>query len=285
MSRKNWTDDKLLLRLINNKSERTRWENISVLRKRPSEALFLKCVELTKSEDPKKRKIGIDILAQFGLPPRPFLNQSIKVFFDLLQTETDPKVLMALLYAISHNNSDLNQSQIQELCRFSNNDNEYIKEGLVAALLGIDDPQAIKTLIQLSSDRLSHIRDWATFGIGTQIDRNNKKIREALWNRVNDRHQDTKLEAILGLAKRKDSRVKDIIIRELIDGEFGSILFEAIIELEDKELLPHLETVLESSKNNNDINVEWIEELKLCIQDLKELPDKRKTTHNTKPNS
>lgn len=162
MSRKDWTDEKLTSRLINNKMDKSRWDNISALRKRPSQELFAKCVELTKSNNPKIRKIGIDNI------------------------------------------------------------------------------NAIETLIKLSSDKLSHIRNWATFGLGTQIERNNKTIREALWARVNDKHQETKLEAIVGLAKRKDKRVNDIIKREIIGGEYGILLFEAIIETQNKEFLPLL---------------------------------------------
>ena len=112
MSRKNWTDDKLLSRLIDNKTEKTRWDNISALRKRPSQELFIKCVELTKSNNPKFRKIGIDILAQLGLPPRPFLQDTLKVYFELLDTETDPDVLMSLLCSIGHNNDKLDNKQI-----------------------------------------------------------------------------------------------------------------------------------------------------------------------------
>ena len=46
-----------------------------------------------------------------------------------------------------------------------------------------------------------------------------------MWNRVNDKHQETKLEAIVGLAKRKDTQVNEIIKREIIDGEYGVLLF------------------------------------------------------------
>ncbi|MCU0351963.1 MAG: hypothetical protein MUF43_14235 [Flavobacterium sp.] len=271
MSRINWTDDKLLSRLINNKTDKSRWSNISVLRKRPSQELFAKCVELTKSNKPRIRKIGIDILAQFGLPPRPFLKETLKLYFDLLKVETEPDVLMSLLYSIGHNNDKLNNEQIERICSFIDSENDLIKEGLVSALLGIDNLDAIETLIKLSSDKLSHIRNWATFGLGTQIERNNKTIREALWKRVNDKHQETKLEAIEGLAKRKDKRVNDIIRREIIGGEFGTLLFEAIIETQDKEFIPLLKQNLKTIKGDTKINPEWEKDLKNCIDELTKL--------------
>ena len=279
MSRKNWTDEKIISRLINNKTDKSRWENIRTLRQRPSEELFLKSVELTKSDNTKIRKIGVDILAQLGLSPRPFLKETLKVYFELLEIETDPDVLMSLLYSIGHNNDELDKEQIDKICSFIDNENSWVKEGLVYALLGIDNLTAIETLIKLSSDKLSHIRNWATFGLGSQIERNNKKnIREALWNRVNDKHQETKLEAIVGLAKRKDNRVNEVIKREIIDGEYGTLLFEAILEIKDNEFLPLLKENLKSIKNDKNINPEWKKDLKNCINELIKLTTDKRTT-------
>lgn len=277
MSRKNWTDEKIISRLINNKTDKSRWENIGTLRQRPSGELFSKCVELTKSDNTKIRKIGIDILAQLGLSPRPFLKETLKIYFELLEIETDPEVLMSLFYSIGHNNEELNKEQIEKICSFIHNENSWVKEGLVYALLGIDNLTAIETLTKLSSDKLSHIRNWATFGLGTQIQRNNKNIRETLWNRVNDKHQETKLEAILGLAKRKDNRVNEIIKREIIDGEYGILLFEAILEIKDKEFLPLLKQNLKSIKSGKNINPEWEKDLKNCINELTKLTTEKRT--------
>lgn len=277
MSRNDWTDDKILSRLCNIKTNKSRWDNINVLRKRPSKELFFKCKELTKSKDPKIRTIGIDILAQMGLPPRPFLKQTLKLYFDLLSIENDPKVLMSLLFAIGHNNDNLDKIQIERLCTFLDNDNNWVKEGLVSSFAFVNDLKAIDVLIKLSSDKLNYIRDWATFYIA-QVDRNNKNIREALWARVNDKHQDTKLEAIVGLAKRKDNRINDIIKRELLDGEYGTLLFEAIIETGDKQFLPLLRQNLKLTKGDTRINTEWIKDLKECIDKLKKLIDSGERT-------
>lgn len=278
MSRNNWKDEKLLSRLCNNKSDKSRWDNIRVLRKRPSKELFFKCVEFTKSKDSKTRIIGIDILAQMGVTPRPFLKQTLKLYYDLLNSESDPEVLKSLLYAIGHNNDKLKKTQIEKLCTFSGNNNKWVKEGLVFSLLGVDNLNAIETLIKLSTDKKNNIRNWATFGIGTQIARDNKNIKEALWNRINDKHQETKLEAIVGLAKRKDNRVNEIIKRELLDGEYGILLFEAIIETGDKQFLPLLRQNLKAIKEDTTINPEWKKDLKNCINELTKMTNERRTT-------
>ena len=114
-------------------------------------------------------------MAQLGTAPRPFYTESNKRFFECIETEKSPEALMSLLYAIGFNNERLSKIQIDRLCKFGDSDNRRIKTGLVSALLGIDNLRAIDTLIKLSSDNSDHIRDWATFGLGSQIRRNNKK--------------------------------------------------------------------------------------------------------------
>lgn len=268
MSRKKWTDERLFFRLINNKSDKTYWDNIRELRSRANSNIFDACVKLIKSSRPKERIIGIDILAQLGLTPRPFFKESRKLFFDILKKENDTKALLSVLYAIGHNNEKLKANEIALLVSFKDNADEGVREGLVSALLSVDNKLAIEALIHLTNDKVSHIRNWATFGIGTQIERDNKSIREALWSRVDDNNQDTKLEAIVGLAKRKDLRIKEIIKRELLNGEYGTLLFEAIEELKDKDFLPLLKSNLQKARKNKRILSDWVKDLKACINKL-----------------
>ena len=91
-----------------------------------------------------------------------------------------------------------------------------------------------------------------------------------MWKRVNDKNQETKLEAIVGLAKRKDNRVKEIIDRELKNGEYGTLLFEAIEELNDKSFIPLLQQNLKKSKTDKGIKPEWIKDLKAFIRKLEQ---------------
>lgn len=270
MSKLNWNDEKLISRLINYKTDKSRWETIRILRSRPSKDLFDKCIELINSNDKKKKIIGIKILTQLGIPPRPFLKETIKIFFNLLKSEKNVDVLFSIFFGISHNNSDLNRNQINLICSFENTENILIKESLVAALGFIENEKAIDVLIKFSKDKANHIRSWATFYIG-QVDFDNEYIREALWNRVNDKHQETRMEAIIGLAKRKDNRVLEIINQELTKDDFGSMLFEAILETENKDFIPILQKELNESKNIETINPDWVKGLEECINDLQKL--------------
>ena len=275
MSRKDWTDDKLFFRLLNNKSDQTYWDNISELRSRPNKSVFEKCQDFINSKIPKERMIGIDVLAQLGISPRPFYNETIKLYFDTLANEKDCKVLTSLFYAIGHNNDNLNQKQIDKLISFKTTENSSVRLGLVSSLLGLDNNQAIDTLIYLSNDTVSSIRNWATFGIGSQVETNNDKIKKALWNRVKDKNQDTKLEAIVGLAHRNEIKVKEIIKQELTRGEYGTLLFESIELLDCVEFIPLLKDNLIVGKSDSGKNQDWLKDLEILIDKLEK---KQKTT-------
>lgn len=268
MSRKKWNDEKLFIRLQNNKSDKTYWENIRELRSRANENIFKTCIKLSKSVNSKDRTIAVDILAQLGIPPRPFYKESKKVFFNILQKESDKDVLFSVLYAIGHNNEKLTSQEISKICSFQNSKDVDIRKSLVYALLSVDNKLAIDTLIHLTADPISYIRDWATFGIGQQIERDNKNIRQALWLRTQDKDRYVKFEAIFGLAKRKDIRVKENIKRELLAFEYETLLFEAIAELKDTDFLPLLKQNLKKANLDKEKNAEWIKELKVCVKQL-----------------
>jgi hypothetical protein len=59
MSRKNWTSEKIFTRLLNNKTQKTFWENIQELRKQPNKDVYNKAQKLANSEIEKEKIIGI----------------------------------------------------------------------------------------------------------------------------------------------------------------------------------------------------------------------------------
>jgi HEAT repeat protein len=105
---------------------------------------------------------------------------------------------------------------------------------------------AIKALIELSRDKDSDVRDWATFGIGTMIDTDTHEIREALLARVTDPDDDTRGEALVGLARRKDERVLEPLINELTGESVGLLAIEAAEELGNPRLGPALLSLKEA---------------------------------------
>lgn len=256
MARENWKSEQIFDRLVNNKSQKTYWDNIRELRKRATEEIYDQAYTLATSESDKKKIIGIDVLAQLGFEPRIRQQKTVELYFKLLESEQNDDVLFSLLFGISHNNNNLTESQVVKLTEFKNSKNKDIRYSLVAALSTLETPKAIETLIELSEDKFSSIRNWATFGIGTLCEENSDRILKALWKRTKDKHQETKLEAIVGLAKRNEIGVKDQIIKELKNGEYGTLLFEAIETLHDKDFIPYLESNLKSAKKDDSIKEE-----------------------------
>ncbi|MFT5723206.1 MAG: hypothetical protein ACI9JN_000315 [Bacteroidia bacterium] len=223
MGRINWTSEKIFDRLVNNKSHKTYWNNISELRKRATKDIYDHAFKLAKSESDKKKIIGIDVLAQLGFDPRIRQLETINLYFELLNNKQSDEVIFALFFGIGHNNENLAKKQVSKLIEFKDSKSNDVRYSLVSALSGIERLIAIETLIELSEDKFSSIRNWATFGIGTLSEVNNDRIINALWNRTKDKHQETKLEAIVGLAYRNEIVVKGQIIKELKNGEYGTL--------------------------------------------------------------
>lgn len=259
MSRKDWTDEKLFARLVNNRTRATYWENVSALRQRPTNFVFQTAVELTKSDDNKKRIIGLNVLAQLGFNPRFRQRETSVICFNLLEKEQTPWVLESILFAISHNNQILKKNQILSLIKLKTHRYCIVRFALVQALSGLEQKDAIDALIALSTDRDSDIRDWATFSLGTQIETSNVLISAALWERTKDSVERVRFEAIFGLAKRHDTRIKNVLIQELNRiGEQGSLILESIEELNDYEFIELLEKQIERNKKTQQINEKWL---------------------------
>jgi len=254
----NFTTKKIFTRLLTNKSAKNYWNYISELRKRKTEEIYKKSTLLTKSDSLKERVLGVNILAQFGLP-RLHKKEIINILFELLETETDKEIISSILYGISHNNEKLNLKQIKFLCSFTTHKSIIVRHSLAFALCTIDKEIAIDSLIELSNDKDEEVRDWATFGLGSQLETDTDKIRTALWNRILDKDEGARFEAISGLAQRKDKRIKEILKKELenID-EYGSLILESIEYLNDKSLIPNIEKQIKLNKISKKINEDWL---------------------------
>ncbi|WP_299680675.1 hypothetical protein [uncultured Dokdonia sp.] len=259
MSRKKWTSEKIFTRLLNNKTQKTFWENIRELRKRPNKEVYNKAFKLANSKIEKEKIIGIYVLAQLGFNPRFQQEKTVDLYFKLLENEKSPKVISAILSSISHNNENLNEKQISKLIEFKTHKFVNVRFELTLALSCLENENAIKTLIELSNDRDSDTRNWATFGIGTQLENDTEEIRIALWNRVTDKDKITRLEAISGLAKRKDRKIKSILKTELenID-EDGSLILESIELFNDKDFISLLEKKIMDNKKSKKVNEDWL---------------------------
>jgi hypothetical protein len=99
-------------------------------------------------------------------------------------------------------------------------------EVLVAAALG-----------QLAGDGCSGVRDWAVFGLGSLLSVDTPAVRRVLRDRLWDSDLDVRLEALVGLAERRDPGVLDLIRDELQADTVEPLVVDAARALADPGLV------------------------------------------------
>jgi len=261
--------NKLFEKAIKAKSQNLYWKTIFELRTFVDDEMIEKCFELINSKSQKSKIIAIDILSQLGTKRTKFAKKLIKKLFEFLQESENEKLTRSCLIAISHNNKFITKKQIKFLEKFKNDKSKEIRYALIFSILTLEDETAINILIKLSDDRSPKIRDWSLFGLGTQIEIDNKEIRKTLYKHCFDKDDQSKQEAIKGLANRNDERVYEIVLNELKSENFGSLLFETIMQIKNGEkFLPELRKILKNSKKDKNVNKVWISDLKNCISVL-----------------
>lgn len=161
-------------------------------------------IEYARSSDALDRETGADILAQLGWADRSFLDESVAVLIRLLD-DANEDVVAAAAVALGHRGAP---SAIPSLIRLANHPKAAIRLGVVHGLTGHSHPDAIRVMIRLSSDSDRDVRNWATFGLGSQIKDDTPEIRAALRANVRDPDHEIRGEAIVGLAERNDPEVQ-----------------------------------------------------------------------------
>jgi HEAT repeat protein len=223
--------------------EDTYWDMVWILQKRGSDEEFAAASKLCESENPKERSLGVDILAQLGIPERTFPQQCGDIILKLLSSEEDSNVLASIGFAFGHSNDS---RSVSPLVKFKDHPDANVRLGVVFGLTCQENELAIQALIDLSSDEDKDVRNWATFGLGSQIEADTQAIRDALFQRVmletgeDDTIAEIRGEALLGLAVRKDERVINPLIAELNCGRIGRLSVEAAKEIGDARLYPAL---------------------------------------------
>jgi len=149
-------------------------------------------------------------------------------------------VVSAALVALSHHTAP---EAIGLVSRFRHHANSEVRYGVVLALMGYELEEAIEPLIELTRDPNAQVRDWATFALGSQVEFDSQELRDALNARIADEDNDTRDEAIIGLARRGDLHALPAVQGERRSGSFGRLILEAAAEIRDPSLYPLLTTL------------------------------------------
>lgn len=218
------------------------WDAIAALHLRGSDAIWQRAAAMTRSEHALERRRGFDILAQLGIPERARPEETLALILDALAHEQDPAVLSSAAVAVSHRSDE---RAALPLARHRHHPDAFVRHGVVFGLLTLEAPAAIEALVELSRDSDANVRDWATFALGNQISVDTPQVRDALRNRLTDPDDDTRCEALCGLARRGDASIVTLLSHELACGAPSPSLLEAAEQLAHPDLLPALLQLLD----------------------------------------
>lgn len=231
------TVEELISEALINTDKDVAWNVVCVLHWRGSHEVLRRAIELCKSQCSQERELGAHILGQLGVPERTFPEECTRILRSMLKSDEEVDVLQAALVGLYHQDD---AEAISKVVTFSTHSVPEVRHAVVLALSGHEVPLAIQYLISLSKDLEANVRDWATFALGTQLELDTPAIRNALVERLDDPDEDTRGEALIGLARRKDKRVIDALKKELSSESIGTLTIESAQLIASKELYPSL---------------------------------------------
>ena len=244
------TTEELIKYALTEEDEDAAWDAVGILHFRGNREVFEAAKNLCESNNLKERRLGVDILGQLGVPKRTFLDESLAILFKLIDSEQDSNILYAIGIALGHIGDFRASAPLVKLKKHPNSD---VRFGVVIGISCQENELAISTLIELSSDEDEEVRNWATFGLGSQIEADTVEIREALFQRLVEADHEIRGEALVGLARRRDERVIEPLIKELSSDCVGVLAVEAAQKIGDARLYSALMQLKEWWNLNKDL--------------------------------
>jgi HEAT repeat protein len=212
-------------------------ENLALVHYRGGEEEFLLGVQYLESKDFIDRIVGADILGQLGWADQTYHEESVNLLIPML-SDGEASVVHAVCCALGHRH---HIKSLPYIIGLADSSVGLIRLGVAQALLGFESDDAINTLIFLSKDADIDVRNWAMFGLATQIEVDTDVIRSALFAGASDTDFEVRGEAYVGLAARKDPRVVDLLLKEWDNHSGVSILsLEAAEEIASPRLYSRL---------------------------------------------
>ncbi|MFB9831603.1 HEAT repeat domain-containing protein [Actinoallomurus acaciae] len=195
--------------------------------------------DLLASSDPVARSVGCDLLGCAGDLHEAVRADAASALLTLAPAETDADVTWSIAQALG---STYDRRAVPVLASLAAHPDADVRLKTAQALPSMPPEEAvIGALIRLTADEDPQVRNWATFGLGSQVDADTPAVREALRARLGDDGEDVRAEAVFGLARRRDPRATARVI-ELLEAEQGIFSWglEAAACLRDPALLPYL---------------------------------------------
>lgn len=237
------------------------WEAVFTLRagfkdKKSLNKIFQKALEFCQSDNPLKCARGINVLAQLGAPKTTYQEACLNIALQNLHNKSDI-VSEAAAWALSYIKGE---RAITALISVRKSANITIREAVATGLLCQTTPAAIEALLELMCDAEAEVRDYATWSLagepisGMPVD--SEKIRQALHDRLEDEFEDVKLEALWGLAIRKDVVGLNLLLERFEsdtwvsgDKSAAQFIFDIDDDISVPEICDRLRKVIQTTKH------------------------------------
>ena len=220
---------------------------------------------LARSANAHRRALAMEVASQLQAPAsatllasEPFALEATQALLVDGLADTNAGVLQAAIFGLGHRPAP---HALPGLLAHLGHVDSRIRVALARALGNYAEPEATAALMALASDRNDDVRDWATFGIGALRDTDDEAIRGLLWTNAHDPDRDVRGEAVVGLARRGDPRVIDLLKERLNDGDCRGYELEAVQEMPRPELLAPLRMLLAHAERTREHSTHWLSEL------------------------
>jgi len=257
--------DRLLRHALRHWHADAGWRAIEALQRRGSPALLARVVALCASPSARRRAVGVSIAAQ--------LSHRAQGVLTLLAEEETQRLLLRGLADPHHDvvraavgglGLRPHGASVEALLRLASHPDARMRWQVAVALGAYEEPETIEGLIRLSADPSDEVRDWATFGLGTLRMEDTPAIRAALRRNLHDADPDVRGEALVGLARRRDEGIVDLLIERLTP-DCHVYELDAAEALGEPCLAARLRLIEEASRESA-ANSYWFSRLRAAIE-------------------
>ena len=256
-----WSTERLIRLALASGSTHRGWAAVALLHRRGSPEMLAHIHALARSPGARRRVLAMDIAAQLRSPGHAHDYESDPYALDQTQAvlmagldDRHPRVLQAAITGLGHRAAP---AALPALLGHLDNADSGVRLALAFTLSRHADASAIDALMRLASDRDDDVRDWATFGLAAISDADGAEIRALLWANAHDPNRDVRGAAVVGLARRSDARVIELLKTRLLDDDCRVYELEAAGEMPRPELLEPLQRLRADAERLHDIDPTW----------------------------
>jgi HEAT repeats len=212
---------------------------IGELARRGGGLIFDRALRFARSEDVARQCLEIDLLSDLGkVYDAPASDECMEV----LIAATESASTLIAKRAIHALGAFAPVRALPIILGKSRHSDEWIRLAVARALWSFiegpvgDSNEVVKVLLLLMNDDFDTVRDSATFSLGLLTDADGPLIRDSLADRLDDSDDDTRIGAIVSLARRRDPRAIRPLTEALERGEVDRHVLEAAACLADTSL-------------------------------------------------